>query len=203
MWHVYAAISIYTWWLSADVGWRCLTQLSGRKGNQKLTALQLFATKLQGYIAKVGFGSMMDLGGAYSVTLLRGNDEKIGLTTMGRCLICLLEAVRTEALRMGFVDLTAATYDCTRNPIVVVVSRRLQADSRRLDVIQATSREHHNFRFPTKASSAGARCLAGDPLPVVPAISEIEVAVLAIAAAAGWPNPERAGQTLVADTSHH
>lgn len=122
---------------------------------------------------------------------------------MGRCLICLLEAFKTEALRIDRVDPTAATFDCMLNPIVVAVSRRLQADSRRLDAIPATSQEHHNLRFPKKASSAGARFLAGDPLPVVPAISEIEVAVLAIAVAAGWPNPERAGQTLLADTWHH
>jgi hypothetical protein len=45
--------------------------------------------------------------------------------------------------------------------------------------------------------------LAGDPLTVAPAIAETEVVAIAIAAAAGWPNPERAGQILVADTLHH
>ena len=54
-----------------------------------------------------------------------------------------------------------------------------------------------------KGSSAGAWLLAGDPLTVVPAIAETEVVAIAIAAAAGSPNPERAGQILVADTWHH
>lgn len=105
---------------------------------------------------------------------------------------------------MDSVDLIAVMFDCTRSPVAAAVSRRLQADSPRLDSFRAWSRwEHQNFRFPMKASSAGALLLAGDPLTVVPAIAETEVVAIAIAAAAGWPNPERAGQILVADTWHH
>ena len=49
---------------------------------------------------------------------------------------------------MGSVDLIAVMFDCTRSPVAAAVSRRLQADSPRLDSFRAWSRwEHQNFRF--------------------------------------------------------
>ena len=86
---------------------------------------------------------------------------------------------------MDSVDLIAVKFDCIRSRVVAAVSRRLQAGSPLLDAAQAWNLgEHRNFPFPTKASSAGARLLAEDPLTVVLAIAETAVVVLAIAVAA-------------------